>query len=266
MDYDVELESFRDALSAQGIEEADLAKAPRTTADSTNEVATEQAEDGFREVQEYLSAIIAQGTTEELNSELSKQLLAHIASNSQLFYSLPADILSTSTLHKLFAANPNFARGITSLFLSKGDADQRRDVIMALESLPVTLAKLDMLNDLISKRTLLRPEEASHLLHNTLENGIRAAEKLGLSEGGTKVLESPGYVFAEGHRASHVTANTVIREAQGRQIQLLCVFIQGLLRDDAVELQEVFYQIQDMGIKFMFVKEARELWRAYCVG
>lgn len=285
--YEVRLGAFRDALLAQGIDPKDLERTlhisssqkwadmeppgfttvvtdrTRTSA-SGQKMAQHEMEDGFREIQAQLSAIIKQGIIEELSSELVKQLLTHLGNNVQLFYSLPPDILSSEVLHKLFTLNPTFARGIILLYLGKGDDEQRRDLMTALESLPVTLPTLDMLSELISKTALLRSDEVARLVHNILENGIRVAENVGLAAGGVaQSSKPPGYPYRDGG-GSAVSAYT--RQVQARQIQLLCLFIQGLLSKDVVELRDVYYQIQDMGVKFMFVKEARDLWKTYCAG
>ena len=104
-------------------------------------------------------------------------------------------------------------------------------------------------------------------MHTTLENGIRVAENMGMAGGQMDgATDLSGFDFGNMNGSGFAAVNPLNRQAQTRQIQLLCLFIRGLLRHDAVGLQDVYYQIQDIGVKFIFVKEARELWRAYCAG
>jgi len=54
------------------------------------------------------------------------------------------------------------------------------------------------------------------------------------------------------------------KRAQARQVQLLCLFVQSLLRAGVISLRDVYYEVQMLGVTFMYVKEARELWKAVC--
>lgn len=155
----------------------------------------------------------------------------------------------------MFESNPQLARGLVSLFLQKGSKVQRRELINALENLPVTLPALECLNDVVTKTRLLARDEIERVVCGVLDNGIRKAENMGAVGGGG----GAGFDHGGGGGGS-----AMVRQAQSRQIKLLCLFVQSLLRNEVVGLEEVYYQVQGMGVKFMFVKEARELWRAYC--
>jgi hypothetical protein len=164
--------------------------------------------------------------------------LAHLAAAPELIPSYPLDIVTASTLAALFAINPALTRGLVSVFLAHGSKIQRRELITSLEFIPISLGSLEMLNDLVSKTTLLTGDETQHLVHGALSNGVRTAEAM-----------------EDGGRG---------RQAQARLVRLLCLFLQSILRNEVVAERDVFYVVQDLGVKFMFVKEARELWRAYC--
>jgi hypothetical protein len=257
LDFNVNLDSFRDALRSQGIydehdvalerEESPTSPASEIFRDSTSSRYSQTRSEKTRtpatpsihqEAQAQIASIIFQATSEELSSELTDRLLAHLAAAPELIPSYPLDIVTASTLAALFAINPALTRGLVSVFLAHGSKIQRRELITSLEFIPISLGSLEMLNDLVSKTTLLTGDETQHLVHGALSNGVRTAEAM-----------------EDGGRG---------RQAQARLVRLLCLFLQSILRNEVVAERDVFYVVQDLGVKFMFVKEARELWRAYC--
>ena len=92
-----------------------------------------------------------------------------------------------------------------------------------------------MLNGIVIKLTMLSKDETAQLVHGVMSNGMRAAEEVG----------------------------KVDKHAEAHNVRLLCLFLQSVMRCDGVELKDVYYLIQDLGGKFMSVKEARDIWRAY---
>lgn len=172
-----------------------------------------------------------------------------------------------STLTGLVSFNPILARGIMVLLLSEGTSSTRRsEVLSTLSFLPVVLATLDLLNRIITQSRLLTKDEASLLLHGFLANAIRSAEALGENGGAAAAAAA-----AAGYEDYEATGGGVAggvggggRRAQTRSVTLLCLFITSLLRDGAVEAQEVYYEVQELGVRFVWVKEARELWKSIC--
>lgn len=164
------------------------------------------------------------------------------------------------TLTGLVSFNPVLARGIVVLLLSEGSSTRRSEVLSTLSFLPVVLATLDLLNRTITQPRLLTKDEASLLLHGFLANAIRAAEAMG-ENGGTTA--AAGYEEYDG-TGSGVGNGGGGRRAQTRCVTLLCLFITSLLRGGVVEAQEVYYEVQELGVRFVWVKEARELWKNIC--
>lgn len=148
------------------------------------------------------------------------------------------------------------------LLLSEGTSSTRRsEVLSTLSFLPVVLATLDLLNRIITQSRLLTKDEASLLLHGFLANAIRSAEAL---------AENGGAAAAAGYEDYEATGGVTGgvggggRRAQTRSVTLLCLFITSLLRGGAVEAQDVYYEVQELGVRFVWVKEARELWKSIC--
>lgn len=259
-DYHVNLDAFRGALLSQGIYDARDAdrelepggSSPTSPAASDNfpdsasgpysqtrseKTSTPATPSNHQEAPAQIVSLILRAAGEELPPSLVNRLLASLSAAPELIPSYPLEILSASTLANLFAANQGLARGLLLVFLAHGSKLQRSQLIASLEFLPVCLDSLEMLNELISKTTLLNVDETLHLIHGLLSNGMRTAQELN---------------------------GAVNRSAQARLVKLLCLFLQSVLRNDVVCLQDVFYLIQDLGVRFMSVKEARDLWRAYC--
>lgn len=171
-----------------------------------------------------------------------------------------------STLTGLVSFNPILARKIVALLLSEGTSSTRRsEVLSTLSFLPVALATLDLLNRIITQSRLLTKDEASLLLHGFLANAIRSAEAMAENAGAAAAA-----AVAAGYDEYEAAGNVVGgsggggRRAQTRSVTLLCLFITSLLRGGVVEAQEVYYEVQELGVRFVWVKEARELWKSIC--
>jgi hypothetical protein len=177
---------------------------------------------------------VLQATHEELSATLTDRLLTHLSNNLSLLLSFPLDLLSSPAFSSLFTTNPTLTKGLVQLFLSNGTKTQRRELLSSLEFLPICLGALEMLNDLVVTSRLLSADETTRLVHGVLSNGIRAAE------------------------------GTENRQTQSRLVRLLCLFLQSVIRCEVVGVADVYHLVQDLGVNFMFVKEARELWRVYC--
>lgn len=198
--------------------------------------------------QDQLSTILVRAVSELIPASLTNTVIEHLEANRSLLNLYPLDFLSTSTLTGLISFNPVLARGIVMLLLSEGASSTRRsEVLSTLSSLPVALATLDLVNRLIAQSRLLTEGETSLLLHGFLANAIRSAEAM-----------------AEGTAGYDGEYGVGGRRAQTRQVQLLCLFITSLLRTGVVDAKEVFYEVQELGVRFVFVKEARELWKSIC--
>ena len=258
-DYHVNLDAFRSALLDQGIydgqdAEADEELEPPGGSSATSPAASDNFPDSasgpysqtrseitrtpttpsnHQEAQAQIVSLILRAAGEELPSSLVNRMLATLSAVPESIPSYPHEILSASTLAGLFAANPSLTRGLLLVFLAHGSKLQRSQLIASLEFLPICLDSLEMLNELVSKTTLLDMDETLHLVHGLVSNGMRTAEERD-------------------------------RPMQARLVKLLCLFLQSVLRNDVVGLQDIFYLIQDLGVRFVFVKEARDLWRAYC--
>lgn len=185
--------------------------------------------------------------------------------------------------------------------LSTGrDTTEREDILYILQRLPVNLSVLEMLNHLVIMATataqgsgggvsgingsqpLLTKQEIDILLHGYLSNAMRKAEGLGLANGPSttpglyNTIGEAGYFTAPNGGGNGLltlgTGGTLApgqggltgmqaRAMQVRIVQLLCLFIGSLIKGGIMRAEEYFCEIQELGVRYIFVKEARELWQ-----
>ncbi|PUU74535.1 hypothetical protein B9Z19DRAFT_1000000 [Tuber borchii] len=212
-----------------------------------------------------VSTFLVRAMSEELRPNVVNSLLATLKSKPSLLTVYPLDFLSSPTLASLISNNPVLARGILLLLLfppnttattanttptppstttppSPPSTSQRRqEILSSLSFLTPTLNALETINILITQTSALTKDETNLLIHNFLSNGTRSAEEM---------LDGEYRDGGSGKRA------------QVRQVQLLCLFVHSLLRAGVISLRDVYYEVQMLGVTFMNVKEARELWRA----
>ncbi|RPA93058.1 hypothetical protein L873DRAFT_1778345 [Choiromyces venosus 120613-1] len=286
LEFVVDLDSFTEALCEQGIDDS-LLEGKKTLRGGVGESGYSSAsgvtsgaqspsngrpspleQDTAAEVSKFLVRAIS----EELRPNVVNSLLATLKSTPSLLTTCPLDYLPTSTLASLISNNPVLAREILLLLLSppppppptttttsttptpdstpplssttpSSTSHRRQEILSSLSFLTPTLNALETINILITQTSALTKDEADLLIHNFLSNGTRSAEEM---------LDGEYHDGGSGKRA------------QARQVQLLCLFVQSLVRAGVISLQDVYYEVQMLGVRFMYVKEARELWRGVC--
>jgi len=215
-----------------------------------------------------VSTFLVRAMSEELRPNVVNSLLAILKSTPSLLTAYPLDFLSSPTLAGLISNNPVLARGILLLLLSpntttatpttpanttptppstttppsqSSTSHRRQEILTSLSFLAPTLNALETINILITQTSALTKDETNLLIHNFLSNGTRSAEEMLNGE------------YRDGGSG---------KRAQARQVQLLCLFVQSLLRAGVISLRDVYYEVQMLGVTFMYVKEARDLWKA----
>ncbi|OLL23190.1 CCR4-NOT transcription complex subunit 11 [Neolecta irregularis DAH-3] len=202
---------------------------------------------------EIVGDYFRRASIEELTKAEVENIMNYLQNDTLPLLSLD---LSISTLTEMIKFNSILTRLVISILLESpkrteyalpvGEIYVSR-ILATLPYLPANLQTLELLNLLITQPAILKnaltAEDASTLVHAFLANATRATESLGLP-------------------ANAITNEVAIdRAAQARQVQLLCLFIQALLRNNVMNLSEYFYDIQSLCVNFLWVPEAAELFK-----
>ncbi|KAF2470044.1 uncharacterized protein BDR25DRAFT_287657 [Lindgomyces ingoldianus] len=143
--------------------------------------------------------------------------------------------------------------------LSRLESDPK-SAISDLTHLPVELAHLDFLTTLLQERTLQQLSiEPSPIIREYIQHALRMAEQMG---------QPPGFVMVDSLTPSFVGESGVIddndigiahgRAAQIRAVKLLLLFIRNLIRKALLPPEDIYYEIQEICVRYVWIKEVRE--------
>ncbi|KAK9448734.1 uncharacterized protein V1518DRAFT_451757 [Limtongia smithiae] len=246
---DIDTDRFTDALVNQGmVDPPPASKAMAEIAERSSPTDRNTAR-----TYEVVRRLLQLALTEEISDKDTDALVSVLAGDSHLLVS--SFDLSDETITTMLHVNPVLGRSLISVLLL---TPLRAEVLHILQLLPPTLPVLESLNHLISPphvalsgRTdvpVLHENEKSVLLHSFISHASRIIESQEVSTASSAMSsarETPLHNFPP--------------EAI-RQIQLLCLFIQSLLRTGAIAVEDYVYEIQGMSLRFVFVQEATELF------
>ncbi|KAK9453481.1 hypothetical protein V1511DRAFT_504869 [Dipodascopsis uninucleata] len=226
---DINTKTFYEALVNQGI---------------IDSVPSEQSELNATDKQHF-QGLLRQARTEELSESDTRALIEALRLDSNFL--LSSSDISGPAVASLMQYNLGFARSFILLLLA---TDHRSNILETLQSLPATLKVLDGLSFFfMPNETVLSDDEKSGLLHAFLSNSTRTIESNSLQDARDET-------FSE-----QVNEGVDVRGDVTRQVQLLCLFIQSLLRVGAITMNEYVYEIQALTVRFIYVPEARELFQ-----
>lgn len=234
-----------------------------------------------------LITILLQAQVDMLPDANTNQLIKH-------FTEFPQHLLavldpSEPNLSALILVNPILTQGLVKIYLlATGRSTERDELLNALERLPVELEVLELLNAICrggvssanGGQALLTKQEVGRLLHGYLSRAMLKIESLGSSPGNrtpgpNSLMTDMGYFSGANGSLNGMStpgssgttpgqgglAGLQVKAKQTRMVQLLCLFIVSLLNAGIMHEKEYHYEIEELRVRYIWVKEARELWQ-----
>lgn len=125
--------------------------------------------------------------------------------------------------------------------------------IPELTHLPLELSSLDFLTTLLQEQTLQSLNiEPAPVIADYIQHALRLMEQMG-QPGASPLVgpESESEGLLEGGR-----------EAQTRAVKLLLLFMRNLIRKALLPLESIYFEIQEICVRYVWVREVRE-FRAF---
>ncbi|KAL7272709.1 hypothetical protein RUND412_004473 [Rhizina undulata] len=200
-----------------------------------------------------LTSLLNTAKEKTLPTGLCQTLLTQIASSQILLNTCLRDLLSPVELGLFILNNKLFARDLVLLTFAHHPrqpgphAEIRQALFTTLGSLPIELESLEVLHFICEKtKGIIEDEEVLWLAHRVINSAIRAVDEM---DGRHNDMGGGGGASGGGQG----------RNSQIRAVQLLCLFIKSLLSKNVITGQDVYYEVLELGTRFVFVKDAREL-------
>jgi hypothetical protein len=129
-----------------------------------------------------------------------------------------------------------------------------------LTHLPIELQYLDFLSTLLQERTLQRFSiDPAPVICDYLQHALRLVERMGQPPGTSAAGSSNGL---NGGRYGDSEDIEYGRDAQAQAVKLLLLFIKNLIRKALLPPDAIYYEIQEICVRFVWIKEVRD-FRAF---
>ncbi|KAL9095565.1 MAG: hypothetical protein Q9165_001997 [Trypethelium subeluteriae] len=113
-----------------------------------------------------------------------------------------------------------------------------------LRTLPVNLQSLELINSLLFSGVLDNYDPPG-LMQDCIQHALRYIEHIGIDD-------------ADAEGQGPVTSTNGRKEDQSRAIKLLILFVRNLLTQNVINPQTSYFEIQEICVRFIWVKEVRE--------
>ncbi|OAK95436.1 hypothetical protein IQ06DRAFT_258521, partial [Phaeosphaeriaceae sp. SRC1lsM3a] len=133
--------------------------------------------------------------------------------------------------------------------------DDPQTAIFAITRLPITLTHLDFLTTLLTNHTLEKHAiDPAPVITQYIQHALRTVERM---DKPPSQPSSEAVAAEQAHPDSEVLLEYG-KEAQSRCILLLLLFIKSLIRKQVVELDVLFYEIAEITVRYVWIKEVRD--------
>ncbi|KAH8722573.1 hypothetical protein GQ44DRAFT_761689 [Phaeosphaeriaceae sp. PMI808] len=133
--------------------------------------------------------------------------------------------------------------------------EQPETAIFEITRLPITLPYLDFLTMILADRTLEKHSiDPAPVITQYIQHALRIIERIG------KPPSPPSELYPEWPEELRADFEQLEygKEAQSRFIRLLLLFIKSLIRKGLIELDVLFYEIAEITVRYVWIKEVRE--------
>ncbi|KAI9764219.1 MAG: hypothetical protein M1840_008609 [Geoglossum simile] len=190
-----------------------------------------------------------QRTVAIVTPQLVSYTARHLAETVEVNFQWTVRLLELILGHRQIRADPK-------------QAEPRQQLMTAITRLPSTIMPMDLITTLLIKGCV---EDVPWMVHGFLANALRAIEHMGSrtptsahtqhleqyydeSSSPVTLPEASGMVTPIGERG---------RAAQVQAIRLLAVFINSLVTKRLMSVQELYFEIEEIGVRYIWIPEAR---------
>jgi hypothetical protein len=132
---------------------------------------------------------------------------------------------------------------------------QPETAIFDITRLPITLTHLDFLTTILTDRVLEKHSiDPAPVITQYIQHALRTVERMDKPPSPSADATSE---WSEDMRMESEPLEYG-KEAQSRCIQLLLLFIKSLIRKGLIELDVLFYEIAEITVRYVWIKEVRE--------
>ncbi|KAI5820189.1 hypothetical protein BZA77DRAFT_301747 [Pyronema omphalodes] len=284
-EYKVDLRTFYDALCRQGnylSPPSSRSPSPSPPSFSPSSATTPQNTDPNDIIPKLL--LSHQSALHEVHSG---HITVRLFTQPHLTSTIPLSFVSPDSLTGMLHNNPKLTRIFVKEILKWGTDEQRVVCLQSLRSFKLGIKEAELLNDLIKTNSRVDRHGTEADKQALMEQQVSAVQAVSTPTAWVidrieKVVaedlkDIPIWRDNEKIRLVHDTVEKWIRDVElkekyhpklelQRDLQIIVLFIQSLLREGAVEVQDLFYTVQGLGTRYMWYREARELMMLVCGG
>ncbi|KAF2652787.1 hypothetical protein K491DRAFT_32257 [Lophiostoma macrostomum CBS 122681] len=134
--------------------------------------------------------------------------------------------------------------------------NDRDSAVSELTHLPIELSHLDFLTTLLQDQILQQFSiEPDPVIRDYLQHALRLAEEMGQPPGSVENVSSEG---TNGVLMEATDGTDYGRTAQVRAVKLLLLFIRNLIRKALLPPEAIYFEIQEICVRYVWIKEVRE--------
>jgi CCR4-NOT transcription complex subunit 11 len=191
-----------------------------------------------------------QGALSRVTPQLVTFTARHLPATVEINFQWTVKLLELILGHRQLRADPKLS-------------EPRQELMTAITRLPSTIMPMDLITTLLIKGCV---EDVPWMVHGFLANALRTIEHMG-SRAPTSAHTQHLEQYYDESSSSPVTPpeasglpTPIIergRAAQAQAIRLLAVFINSLVTKRLMTVQDLYFEIEEIGVRYIWIPEAR---------